>query len=129
MKKLFLYLMALFYCGMGAIHIVSPDNYISMMPMWLPLKTFLIYLSGFIEIILSVLLLSVKTLQISSRLIMLMLFVFLLLIHIPQSIGFYTSGDPHFGASLIRIPIQFILIFWAWIYAKPKKVEILHKVE
>lgn len=121
--------MALFYFGMGAIHIVSSDNYMSMMPSWLPLKTFLIYLSGFIEIILSVLLLSVKTLQISSRLIMLMLVVFLLLIHIPQSIGFYTSGDPHFVASLIRILIQFILIFWAWIYAKSKKIEILHKVE
>ena len=121
--------MALFYFGMGAIHIVSSYNYMSMMPSWLPLKTFLIYLSGFVEIILSVLLLSVKTQQISSRLIMLMLFVFLVLIHIPQSIDFYTTGDPHFVGSLIRIPIQFILMFWAWIYAKPKKIEILLKVE
>lgn len=121
--------MAFFYFGMGAIHIVGTDNYMSMMPSWLPFKTLLIYLSGFVEIILSVLLLPVKTRQISSRLIMLMLFVFLLVIHIPQSIGFYKSGDPHFVSSLIRIPIQFVLIFWAWMYAKPKKITTLHQVE
>lgn len=123
MKRIFLYLMTLMYVGMGVMHITKPDSYNSFMPSWLPYKTFMIYLSGSIEIILAVLILPVKTRQMSSIIIILMLFVFLVAIHIPQSIEFYKTSHPNFIASLIRLPIQFVFIYWTWIYARPNNRE------
>jgi uncharacterized membrane protein len=116
-KTLSLYLLATFYFGMGAMHLLKPKQYLTMMPSLLPAHKFLIYSSGIIEIVLAVLLLLTKTRAIAAKLIIVMLTVYLFTIHIPQSINFYQTENKGFVASIIKLLIQLILIYWARVYA------------
>lgn len=117
-KKILLYLLVAFYLFMGSMHFVKPEQYFEMMPSWLPAHSILISLSGVLEIFLAFMLIPNKTRAIAAKVIIALLFVFLFAIHIPQSIGYYTSGNKLFAASLIRLPIQFLFIGWAWLFAK-----------
>lgn len=117
-KIILLYLLVLFYLFMGINHFIQPEHYYAMIPSWLPLHSILIALSGIIEITLAILLVPKRTRTLSAKLIIVMLLVFILLIHIPQSIGYYKTGNENFIASLIRLPIQFLFIIWAWIFTK-----------
>src|ERR1017187_7894845 len=51
------YLLAIFMVGAGAMHFINPDFYLQIMPPYLPLHLELVYLSGFCEIGLGLLLL------------------------------------------------------------------------
>lgn len=117
-RSILLYLLVLFYLFMGSMHLVNPDQYFFMMPSWLPAHSILILLSGIVEIVLGILLVPIKTRAISAKLIIGMLIVFLFAIHVPQSIDYYKTGNQNFVSSIIRLPIQFLLIAWAWIFAK-----------
>ncbi len=115
-KVILLYLLVLFYVAMGTMHMLYPTQYLAMMPAWLPAHLFLIYFSGIIEIILGLLLLPLKTRSLSAKVIIIMLIIYFLGIHIPQSIDFYQTKNESFVPSLIRLPFQFLLIAWAWLF-------------
>jgi uncharacterized membrane protein len=117
-KTVLLSLLVAFYLFMGSMHFVNPDQYAGMMPSWLPAHLFLISLSGIVEIVLALLLIPIKTRATAAKLIILMLVVFFFTIHIPESIEYYNTGNHRFIASIIRLPIQFLFIAWAWMYAK-----------
>ena len=55
-KLITIYIMSLFYILMGLKHLFDPKYFLPMMPTILPYKTFIIYLTGIIEIILGSLL-------------------------------------------------------------------------
>ncbi len=112
------YLLVALFLLMGTMHFIMPEQYLAMMPSWLPAQLVLIYGSGLVEIALAVLLIPVKTRALAAKLIIAMLVIFLFAIHIPQSIDFYQTGNKNFVASLIRLPIQFLLIAWAWPFTK-----------
>jgi len=114
MKKPWLYLMALFYVSAGAMHFINPQFYIKLTPTWLPSADILIWLSGIAEIALGILLIPEKTRRISVYLIIAMLVLFFFVIHIPMSIAFYHTNNTGFIISIIRLPLQFLLIWWAW---------------
>lgn len=114
----FLYLMMVFYVGMGAVHILNPDQFLIMIPSWMPTPLLLIYGSGIVEIVLALLLLPTQTRALAAKLIIAMLIVYFFAIHIPQSIDFYQTHNEGFIASLIRLPFQFVLIAWAFTYTK-----------
>ena len=115
-KPVFLYLMAGIYMALGLVHLVKSSLYLAVMPNWLPFKMFLIYLSGVTEILLGALLIPVRTRMISAWLIIAMLVVFFFVIHVPQAIAYYQTGNKYFILTLIRLPMQFLLIAWAWPY-------------
>lgn len=117
-RAILLYLLVLFYLFMGSMHLLKPDQYIAMIPSWLPAHSILILLSGIVEIVLGILLVPVKTRATSARLIIGMLAVFFFVIHIPQSIDYYKTGDKNFVYSIIRLPIQFLFVAWASIFVK-----------
>lgn len=119
---MFLYIMAFMYAAAGIYHFVNPEFYKNIMPAWLPDHHLLNTLGGVAEIILALLLLPVKTRRISALLIIAMLVVFLFLIHVPMVIDFYQSGHQGLWISIIRLPVQFVLIWWAWLYTKPLKL-------
>jgi uncharacterized membrane protein len=118
MKKLGLYSMALLYVSAGTMHFINPQFYLQMSPEWMPMPITLINLSGIAEIALGIFLLPLKTRIISAWLIIAMLVVFFFVIHIPMAIVFYQTNNPGFIISVIRLPIQFLLIWWAWMYTK-----------
>lgn len=124
MKNVFLYLMVFIYAAAGIYHFVNPAFYESIMPVWLPQHALLNTLAGVSEIIFSVLLLPKKTRVASAQLIMAMLAVFLVMIHLPMAKEFYKNNHPGLLLSIIRLPIQFVLIWWAWLYTKPSKAEV-----
>lgn len=117
-KLILLYLLVVFYLFMGAMHFVNPEQYFAMMPSWLSAHAFLISLSGIVEIVLALMLIPVKTRTIAAKLIIAMLVVFLVVIHLPESIGYYQTGSDKFAASIIRLPIQLLFIAWAWMFTK-----------
>jgi uncharacterized membrane protein len=51
------YLLAIFMVGAGTLHFIKPDFYLKIMPPYLPLHLELVYLSGFCEVALGLLLL------------------------------------------------------------------------
>ncbi len=113
-KRILVYLTALIYGAMGVLHLVVPDKFLFIMPEWMPYQLPLIYISGIAEILLALLLLARKTRRASSLLIVAMLIVYLFLIHIPQAIHFYSTGNKNLILSFLRIPLQFLFIYLIW---------------
>ncbi|MCF4100997.1 hypothetical protein L1I30_04920 [Gillisia sp. M10.2A] len=112
-----LYLMAILYFVAGVNHFIKPRMYMRIMPRYLPAHKTLVFLSGLAEMILAVALCFPTTKNLSVYGIILMLLVFLL-------VHFYMLSSEKAGAGipkwvlLLRLPIQFILIAWAYYYLK-----------
>lgn len=115
----FLILMALLYIAAGVNHFVNAEFYLRIMPPYLPLHEEAVFWSGVAEIILGVGLLIPQTRVWSAwGTIALLIAVY------PANIYSYTNlmgtGDPKEMIALIRLPFQFLFIWWAWIYTKPR---------
>ncbi len=110
-----LYLMAAIYIFAGMMHFIKPKVYLRIMPRYLPNPKLLVSLSGAVEIMLGIGLCfpSTKNIAISGIIAMLMVF---LLVH------FYMLSGKKAGAGipqwvlLLRIPLQFGLMYWAYWY-------------
>lgn len=113
----FLYLMVLMYIGAGINHFSKPEFYEKMMPSYIPFHLFYIYFSGVCEVVFAFSLIFSKTRKLAAWLIVAMLIVFFI-IHIQMLIDCWDNDDVMFWASIIRIPIQFVLIWWALLYTK-----------
>ncbi|WP_205945154.1 DoxX family protein [Pedobacter psychrodurus] len=117
-RKIFLWIYALFYVLAGCNHFLSTTVYYVIMPKWLPAPGFLIYFSGILEIVFGVLLLIKKTRKLAALLITLMLIAFL-----PAHIYMIQMAPFMLGEILvtpliawIRLPFQLLFIGWAWYY-------------
>ena len=121
MKVFFLYLMAALYASAGVIHFIYPKFYLKIIPSWMPSHLALVYISGIVEILLAILLIVDKTRIFSAWTIILMLVVFLFVIHIPQTLAFYKIKHPMLLVTIIRLPLQFLLIAWAYYYTDISK--------
>lgn len=112
--------MAALYIGGGINHFLNPNFYLSVMPDWLPMHEWANWSSGVVEIILGALLIPIATRRLSAWTIILMLTVFFFVIHIPMCFHFEV-GTSMFWIAVVRIPIQIVLINWAWKFAKKRK--------
>lgn len=104
----------------GFNHFLSTEVYYEIMPKWLPVPMFLIYLSGITEIILGILLLFPKTRKSAALFIILMLVTFLP-VHIYMiELAPFMLGKIHVTPLIAwaRLPFQFVFICWAWYYYK-----------
>lgn len=120
MRKFFFYLMVVFYVAGGINHFVNPEFYLAIMPKWMPWHEFLVQLSGVAEIVLGLLLLPKATRSAAAWLIISMLIVFFT-VHIDMIYDFYVNDKPYFWLTIVRIPIQFLFIAWAYAYTKPSR--------
>lgn len=90
-----------------------PDFYLQIIPPYLPFSEALVYLSGFAEIICGVLLIPQKTRNWGVWLtIALLIAVFPA--NLQMSFNEYENGGLLFYVSLIRLPLQFLLIYWVY---------------
>lgn len=110
-----LYLMAGIYVAAGLMHFVYPKMYLRIMPKYLPLPKFLVYLSGAFEILLGVGLCFQETKNVAIYGIMAMLLVFLL-VHFYMLKGEKESAGFPKWLLMLRIPLQFLLMYWAYAY-------------
>jgi len=110
-----LYFMAALYIFAGIMHFIKPKVYLRIMPKYLPNHKSLVALSGVAEIALGIGLCFPATKNIAIYGIIAMLVVFL-------SVHFYMLSGEKAAAGipkwilLLRIPLQFGLMYWAYAY-------------
>jgi uncharacterized membrane protein len=123
LKRPLRYLMGLLYVIAGVTHFRAPDTFERVVPPQLPAPRTLVYLSGVAEILLGVGVLFKRTRRESAfGLIALLVAVF------PANVYMATSDDFELGAVpekyrdlsdlalWARLPLQVVLIAWAWWY-------------
>ncbi len=119
-RKLWLYVMSLFYIIAGVNHFAHKEMYLSIMPLWLPFGVALVYVSGVFEILFGILMLPSITRRFAAWGILLLL-IAVFPANIQMSINYYRDSNPDFWLTVLRLPLQFVLIWWAHQYAKQKR--------
>ncbi len=100
----------------GVAHFASTNFFLKIMPPYVPYPRAMVLISGGFEIVLGLLLLIPRTSRLAAwGLIALLIAVF------PANVFMYQHAS-NFGlppiALLLRLPIQGLLILWAWTYAR-----------
>lgn len=110
-----LYAMAFMYVLTGIMHFVKPKAYLRIMPRYLPNHRALVFWSGAAEIILGVALCFPSTKDLAIWCIIAMLIIFLTVHFYMLSSKKASAGVPKW-ILILRIPLQFGLIYWAYWY-------------
>ena len=125
LKRPLLFVMGPAYVVAGVMHFVVPAAYVQVMPPVLPAPLALVYLSGVAEVALGVGVLYPRTRRYAAwGLVALLVAVF------PANVYMATSGvavqgtpfgtlDPSAAERWGRLPLQAVLVAWAWWYARP----------
>ena len=117
--------MALFYAVAGVAHFLAPRAFERVVPPQLPRPKLLVYLSGAAEIVLGVGVLFERTRRRSAWGI-----VALLIAVFPANVYTVTDdvapelvpdrfADAARVAAWLRLPMQAVLVGWAWLYTRP----------
>ncbi len=118
-------LLGVFMIAGGVNHFVSPEFYLKLMPPYIPAHKLMVDLSGIAEIVLGIgLLVPVPRISRLSAwgIIALLIAVF------PANIHVFLHQEEIFpdvapAAHLIRLPLQGVLILWAWWFTRPENKE------
>lgn len=120
MKKISQYVLALFMTFAGVMHFVRPEFYLKIMPPYLPYHLELVYLSGFFEAALGLLLLVPRFSRLAAwGIIALLIAVF------PANLYLYQHQELLPASPLvhlIRLPLQAVFILWAYWHTRPHAV-------
>jgi uncharacterized membrane protein len=114
------WLLAIFLIATGTMHFFSSEFFIQIVPPYLPLHRELVYLSGFFEITLALLLLVPRFSRLAAWGI-----VALLIAVFPANIYLYQHQDllpaPPI-MHLLRLPLQGVFLLWAYWHSRPDPV-------
>ena len=125
LKRPLLYMMALLYILAGITHFLIPEAFAQIVPPVLPYPLALAYLSGLAEIALGVGLLIPRTRKLAAwGVIALLVAVFPANIYMAVSDVTVTgvfgdTVDPSPAVRWGRLPLQVVLVCWAWWYTRP----------
>ena len=117
LKNTSLYVMSALYICAGLNHFWHPSFYVKIMPSYLPYHLELVYISGVFEIVCGLLLIPSATRKTSAWLTIALL-VAVYPANIQMALNYYNENNPDFWISIVRLPIQFIFIWWAWIFTR-----------
>jgi len=120
------WVLSTFMVLIGITHFTHGSMFASIVPPFLPAPLLLVYVSGAIEIGLGVLLSIPQTQRFAAwSLIALFIAVFPANVYMALHPGLEIVGKPAWlpqpsaVAGWIRLPFQFALLYWAWLYTKP----------
>jgi uncharacterized membrane protein len=116
-KDVVLCIMALLYLAAGVNHFVNRKWYLRIMPPWLPYHNALNIISGLCEIAFAIMLIPQQTRSIAAWLLIALL-VAIFPANIQMSINYYKKQYRGFWFTILRLPLQVILIWWAYQYVK-----------
>lgn len=117
LKRFFLYLMPVLYILAGVNHFLNPSTYMKIMPPWLPVHLFLVFLSGICEVGLGILLCFPATRKFAAwGLIFLLVAVFPA--NIQMMLNYRAQHHPQLWLAVLRLPLQGLLILWAYQYTQ-----------
>jgi len=109
------YVMGVLYILAGINHFRSPKNYISIMPPYIPQHRLMVTISGVAEMVLGLMLLNPETQTLAAWGIIAMLIVFFTVhIYMIQEAERFKKIPK--WILILRLPLQFVLIWWASIY-------------
>ncbi len=120
MKNVLLYVMSVFYILAGINHFIFTEQYASIVPPWLPWHHTLVYISGVLESFYGLLLLFPATRSLAALLIIALL-VAVFPANVQMTITYYKENNPYLWITILRLPLQFVLIYWAYIYTVDTK--------
>ncbi len=119
LKIILKYLLCVFFLLAGLNHFINPAFYLKIMPPYLPWQLGLVYLSGFFEIALGVMILIPALTHLAAwGLIALLTAVFPANIHMAINPVLYPDINPM--ALWLRLPLQAVLIAWVYWYTRPE---------
>lgn len=127
-KNITIYVMSLLYIIVGIKHFVDVEYFVSIVPNYISWKKEAVFVSGFLEILLGILLLFHKTRKLASWGIILLLIVvfpaniYLYVSEIPRDILNISKRD-----ALIRMPFQIPLIIISYWHSKKISSKIFSK--
>jgi uncharacterized membrane protein len=114
-KIILKYLLGVFFAVAGLNHFINPAFYLNIMPPYLPWHVFLVYLSGFFEVIFGILLLFPLFQSIAAwGIIGVLVAVTPANVHMALHPQLYADIPP--WALWLRLPLQLVLIAWAYWY-------------
>jgi len=121
LKRGLQWLMAIFYVSAGISHFVNTDFFVRIVPDYLPFPLALVYVSGVCEVALGVLVVVPATTRWAAwGIIALLIAVFPANIHmVVHNIPLRPDAAPNPLALWLRLPLQGVLIAWAWWYTRP----------
>ena len=117
MKHFFLYLMAAAYVVAGLNHFFNPRFYVRIMPAWLPWHTQLVAISGLCEIAGGLMLLLPAT-RVAGAWFLIAILIAVFPANIQMTVNFAQRHNPYLWVTILRLPLQLVLIWWAWLYTK-----------
>lgn len=117
MKIFFLYLMAIAYMLAGFNHFRNPRMYLRIMPSYLPWHQPSVLISGVLEILLGILLVFPAT-RVMAAWCLILLLIAVFPANIQMALNFYHKKSPYLWIAIARLPLQPLLIWWAWLYTK-----------
>jgi uncharacterized membrane protein len=117
MKLILLYIMALLYVAAGVYHFVNPRMYQKIMPTYLPWHMPLVYISGVCEIVFALLLIPESTRPVAAWLVIALL-IAVFPANVQMLFNWMAKQRPNLWIAVVRLPLQLVLIYWAWIYTK-----------
>ena len=117
MKNTSLYVMSLLYTLAGINHFIHPAFYIRIMPPWLPYHSALVFISGVCEIVFGLLLLLPATRKLAAWLIIGLL-IAIFPANIQMMLNYLHNNNPRLWIAIIRLPLQIVLIWWAYSFTK-----------
>lgn len=117
MKTAILYTMAVAYMVAGLNHFWHPETYHKIIPLWVHWPGAVNNISGLLEIILGFLLLPSGSRNMAAwGLILLLIIIFPA--NIQMAVNYKKANHPSLWLAILRLPLQVLLIWWAYSYTK-----------
>ncbi|UJL46329.1 DoxX family protein [Virgibacillus sp. NKC19-16] len=115
-KQIGLYVFAILFMGAGFAHFFLDHFFISSMPEWVPFRPTTVYLSGIVEIVLALCLISPKTRYKTGRWVA----IFLVLVFPVNIYMVLTPENYNLPAIALwfRLPLQLVLIWWVLVVTR-----------
>ena len=118
-KLITIYFMSIAYTYVGVRHFIDPDFFLAIMPNYLSMHLFFVYLTGLMEVVFGLLLAFRKTRKFASYgLIVLLLIVFPANIHLVESELSQSILEVSKEQTIIRLPFQGLLLILAYWHSK-----------
>lgn len=111
------FILAFLLMAAGIVHFVKPQIFLKIMPGYVPFHLPMVYISGIAEIVCGILLLFPATQKIGAYL-CITLFIAVFPANIEMARKFYLIHHQYFWLTVLRLPLQLVLIWWAWQFRK-----------
>lgn len=109
--------MAGFYVLAGINHFIMPSYYMAIMPPYLPYHIELVYITGVCEVIIGLFLIPESTRRVTAW-VLIGLLIVIFPANIQMMINYTNENNPGLWFTILRLPVQLLLIWWAWVYTK-----------